>query len=186
MRFMPTIAVLIVAHLLPAMLRAEDAITKATQTKVDLSFTDVPLADVISQLQKIHKISVFVDAAAIAKNKIKIDATVTLQAKGIALGDGLSLILGGYGLDWTINRGVMFITTTDIAAATRSIRFYPVKDLLNSAGEMSDLLTVLHYAVRGDARPVTAYGGLLLVNGSQATHSRVRSTLRKLRAALKP
>ena len=91
---------------------AEKEILKALKSPVEeFDFDQMPLNDVIAQLNKQYKINILLDGHALETASIDPSTTmVSMSLKGISLRSALRLLLGGLGLTYMIADEVSKIT----------------------------------------------------------------------------
>ncbi len=84
-----------------------------------MEFINYPLQEVCQYLSDFHGIKVQVDEAALNRVKIDRDLPITFNVKNVPFGEALHSLLPHYHLDYTVGKGVLLITTGDVAAKSR-------------------------------------------------------------------
>jgi hypothetical protein len=92
----------------PATRKVFHAIAQPTQ----IEFTKTTLAAVFEYLGKYHGIQVQIDEAAVSRRIMQ--KPVTINVKNVPLALTLQLFLRSEGLDWTVGKGAVLITTREI------------------------------------------------------------------------
>jgi hypothetical protein len=115
------------------------AIEKALAEKVDLDFTDTPLEEVVEYLKNRCKIEVVIDTRALGEVGIETTKPVTKSVHNRPLRSALNLMLKEHGLTWTIQEGVLLVTTPEQADYYMSTKVYDVSDLVVCRGEHDEL-----------------------------------------------
>jgi len=112
----------------PQPTRDEQKILDTLRNPTTVEFVDCPLEDCVTFLKDYHNLNVWLDKAALEKEKIDRDQPVTLKLADASLRSVLHLILGPAKLTYLVEDDVMKITT--LAGANKFItRTYPVSDL---------------------------------------------------------
>ena len=113
------------------------AVEAALAGNVDADFKQAKLADVADWLRQKAGIPVHVDSS--AQSSATDPQTFTIHAAGVPLRDMLSQLLPQGKLDWLVQDEALVITSADLAADNRSIRVYPVGDLVAGDVERGDV-----------------------------------------------
>ena len=185
----------------PAHLKAEAKILRALSAKGEVEFLDTPLEDAIEFVGNAWKVPVQIDVENLKADGIALDEPLTFRATGIPGRSLLALVLRDLGLTWTIQQGVLVITTEVDAEMMMDMRVYDVSDLVMRDGTreqtrvslelMSDLIQT---ATLGPWEDIDGEGGLariLLTNKTESlaikqrldVHLRIGRLLKDLRAA---
>ena len=103
-------------QLAPADLQTgEAAILRALDQKANFNFVDMPLEEVVDQLQERFRIAIRIDPQATREGGVSKDVLVSLSAKNLSLQSALHLILRDTQLAWTIWSDGLFITAENNA-----------------------------------------------------------------------
>ena|GEM_PF-4037302 len=108
------------------------------QTMVSVEFDDVSLGKVIQQLRAEHKLNIYVNERALARQDIDLSTPVTLRLNHVPLATALRLLLRGASqegaapLTYVVEDEVVVISTADDTSALPVLRTYDVSDLLQS------------------------------------------------------
>lgn len=131
----------------PSYVRIRNALIEETQ----LEFIDTPLHEVVAFLSDQHDIPIELDAAAMDDIGVGSDTPTTRTLTGISLGSALKLLLNQLGMTYTIENGVLMLTTEDAAARRPEIRIYNVGRLLGDDRDATNLAsTVIQVLHPGD------------------------------------
>ena len=88
-------------------------IVAAPKSPTNLDCTNTLLKDVCEYFSDFHRIRIQSDARLLRSAKIDEDVPITGNLKGISLGDALHVLLTDLGLDWSVRRDVLLITTKE-------------------------------------------------------------------------
>jgi hypothetical protein len=102
---------------------------------VSMDFTDVPLATIAQELSKSLGVNIVLDKAALVEAGISPDQPVTLQLEHLQAASALRLLLNQCQVTYTIQDGVVLITTNAKARGQLVRRVYPVDDLVTGTVE---------------------------------------------------
>jgi len=160
-----------------------------------IEFIETPLQDVVEYLKDFHNIEMQIDKRALDDAGLGTDTPITLNAKGLPLHSALDVILHEHDLTFVVHDGYLWITTAEEAARLKSIRLYPVSDLIEEDGSSAVLekavRVALDEAAEQDQQPTEAgfpriatFRGQLVVFATQGEHRRVNQVLNGLRRAL--
>lgn len=108
----------------------EAAIKKALDARLDLSFVDQPLSDVVAYIECEAKIPVRLDSRALSDEGIGSDTPVTRDILGLSLRAALRLMLSELDLCYVVRDEVLLITTRSEAENMLQTKVYPVFDLV--------------------------------------------------------
>lgn len=114
----------------PAPNAHEIAIEKALDSKLDLSFVDTPLADVIQFFRQRTGLDIQVDAKALSDQGLGMDAPITWRLAGVTSRAALRLLLDQLDLTYVIRHEALMITTKTEAENMETCKVYPVFDLV--------------------------------------------------------
>jgi hypothetical protein len=109
---------------------ADDRLQRGLSETVAFSFQGKPLADVVEQLRRQHRIPIYFDLPALDAVQVAVDTPVSLQLPNVRLGAALKCLLRPLGLDWVAEDGELKITSVEEADSFLVTRVYPVADLL--------------------------------------------------------
>ena len=115
---------------LPRPNEAEAKIEAALGEPARLHFADQPLADVVEQLAKRHKIAIQIDNKTLAQVGLGSNTPVTAHVEGVTLRSALRLMLAQRALTYAIRDEALVITTQSEAESMLTVAFYPVGDLV--------------------------------------------------------
>jgi hypothetical protein len=162
----------------------------ALEERTEMLFCDQPLSDVIDYLKNRHEIEIQLDQKPLVDAGIGSDTTITRNLKGLALRSALRLALGDLDLSYTIQNGVLLITTKMSADAMVFPRVYQVADLLTADKSLIETITS---SVRPDSwKPtggpgiISELGKTLIVCQSQEAHEDIADLLKLLRRGSSP
>jgi hypothetical protein len=108
----------------------EDAVNEALEQLTTMEFCEVPLSDVVAFLQQKHRIHVRLDRRALDEAAIGTDTPITLDLARVPLRAALEALLPDLDLTWTIDSGMLLITTREQAESMLLTRTYEVAELL--------------------------------------------------------
>lgn len=89
----------------------EASIHAALDQPTDIQFVDTPLKDAIDFLAVQHEIPMVLNAKDLEEAGVKIDTPVTKNLSGLTLRSTLNLLLDELELTYTVQNGVLMITT---------------------------------------------------------------------------
>jgi len=145
--------------------------------KADFQFSQTPLTEVLQAFRDDHGLPTIIDQRAIEEAGINISTSITYSQSKVSVGDALSKLLESVSLEWTTNRGVVFVTTRRGAEAHPSTYVYRMKSEANPAALMKDITESI------DADSWQALGGpgmlqhlhplSLIVSQRQAVHQQI-------------
>ena len=170
-------------------------IERALRSKTECDFIEQPLDNVLSWLEDVHGIPIWLDKVALADEGIIPDQQVSLQKRGIALQTALRLILEPLGLTYVIDDGVLMITTQAKADERMTTRVYPVGDLVTpGTGEQDydSLMTLIENNTSSKWLDIDLEGGTLnafpnarslVIRQTQREHRQIEGLLTALRKA---
>jgi hypothetical protein len=186
-----------VAEFLPALSPNEEKIRLILTDVFELSFKELPLNDVVKQLQdKVGKYGVEtqLDQTALEDAGIGADTPITFEVNtynDVSLGSALRLMLRQHNIAFVVRDDVLLLTTKDEADGWLVTRIYPVGDISDQQG-FSDLVDAItstvasatwdDYGGNGTIAPLTGASSLI-ISQSQDVHDQVLQLLRSLRTA---
>ena len=180
-----------VAELLPPLSEAEQIIRDVLSKQTELRFEEVPLRNVVAQLQDEYGIQVQLDLAGLGGEGIDADTSIDVDVKGVSLGAALRLMLRQRNMSYVVRDDVLQITTQDEADNWLVTRIYPVGDISDQQN-FSDLVGVITSTIAratwdeyGGNGSVVSLGGTssLIISQSQDVHDQVLQLLRSFRTA---
>ena len=119
--------------------QAASALAKPVPRKgVDLTFSEVPLREVINYFRTISGLNFHVQWHALQQVNVTGETPITLEVRGVSLGKGLDLVLGQVGVAgdkfqrvyWVVDRGVITISTGTALDTQMRTRVQDVTDLI--------------------------------------------------------
>lgn len=113
----------------------ERAIESRLSTPITLNFKDMPLKQVIADLQTLSGVNVVPDTDALQKSSVSLDQRLTLMVENISLKSALNLLLKQVQLTYVIKNEVLNITTESEAKGRVIPVTYPVADLVVPVGD---------------------------------------------------
>lgn len=94
-----------------------------------LEFLDTPLEEAIDAISKRLNIQVKVDGPALEDFGIGLDTPITVHVDAIPLRSALNLLLKPLDLSWSIQNGVLLVSTVEELETKLTTKAYPVGDL---------------------------------------------------------
>jgi uncharacterized membrane protein YgcG len=126
----------------PATARAGTTNRQLDATLPELRLDGVSLADSIDFLRDVSDANIVVNWKALEEAGVSRDAPVTLHLRNISLRKAMQLILseasGGDKLSFTLDQGVIEITTQELADQKMFTCIYPVDDLIMDVPDFTD------------------------------------------------
>jgi len=111
---------------------------------VSFDFHQTPLQDVVTFLQAITNVQIFVSSKAIEQRD---DPRVTLKVSDMGLGKALEWILKDFELAYALKDNAIYISTPDDVAGEATTRFYDVTDIIVKIRDFPGNLKALHERV---------------------------------------
>lgn len=108
----------------------EDAVIEALEQPTTMEFREMPLSDVVAFLQRNHRILVRLDRRALDEMAIGTDTPITLDLARVPLRVALEVLLPDLDLTWTIDSGMLLITTPEQTENMLLTRTYEVAELV--------------------------------------------------------
>ena len=143
-RLLPAVAVVLLSIVLIAPQNATARVTGASlnRTLPEMKFDGVALADAVDFLRDITSANIVVNWRALEAAGVTRDTVINLKLRNVSLRKALTLICseasGGEGVTYTLDDGVVEITTTDLANQKMYTKVYPVGDLLMDIPNFTD------------------------------------------------
>jgi hypothetical protein len=179
----------------------EAAIEQSLDAKVDLSFVDTPLFDVMDVISQKAGLRIQLDGKALADAGLSNDSPLTRRFTRISLRAALHLLLGEMDLTYVIRNEVLMITSKTEAENMLTTKVYPVFDLVvrpsgaPQHGRAVDYQT-LQDALSANIAPTTwdevggpgvmtpfINAGALVISQTTEVHEEIARYLRALRDA---
>jgi hypothetical protein len=182
------------------------AVAAALDVNVDAAFSGAKFEQVVDWIRHTCGIPVHVDSAVRVAGQDS--QTFTLKASGVSLRALLKALLPQARLAYSVADETLVITTRDAVADWRSIRVYPVGDLIGGEvdrhgidDDYAELLDSITHNVQPDSwaaldrqKPYSSTGSAyaaylpsgraLVVDQTSTAHEEIAATLGKLRAAV--
>ncbi len=118
----------------PGVLAARTTGASLSRALPEMKFDGVALTDCVDFLRDITAANIVVNWKALKGAGVTPETVVNLKLRGVSLRKALSLLLaeagGGEGVTYTLDDGVIEITTAELANKKVYTRVYPVGDLL--------------------------------------------------------
>jgi hypothetical protein len=157
-----------------------------------LDVADVPLSDVMTQLQGEYQIQIQIDRAALEAAGVGADSPITKSLHNISLRSALKLALEPLDLTWIIRDEVLMITTTEAANRRLVTCVYNVQGLVDDSDpkSMDGLIGAVHACVAPDTWATNGgkqadiralKPGLLVVSQTPSVHEEINGLLAKIR-----
>jgi hypothetical protein len=190
---------LVVVAQQPIMDEATRNIHSALKKKVNWSFEEKLLSEVVAAWQNELGMTISLDRAALdGANIVPSSTLVTKSLREISARSAIETILRDHGLAWMIRDELLVITTKEEADMTLVARIYPVLDLVQFAddkGEYNDygsLTETLHAIIEPNTWRETGTGeasikpfpasGAIIVSQTAGVHEKIERLLTDLRA----
>jgi hypothetical protein len=157
-----------------------------------LDVADVPLSDLLTQLQAEYQIQIQMDRAALEAAGVGTDAPVTKSLHNISLRSALRLTLEPLDLTWILRDEVLMITTAEAANRRLVTCVYNVQGLVDDSDpkSMDGLINAVHACVAPDTWATNGgkqadiralKPGLLVVSQTPSIHEEINGLLAKIR-----
>jgi hypothetical protein len=157
-------------------------------------FVETPLGEAIAYLATQHDVDIQLDPKGLTDAAVDPSAPVTRTLrKPVPLESGLNLLLDEFDLTFTVQDGVLKITSKERADEVLSIKVYPVGDLVTRPRGWGPLMNLIKSTIQPDSwddngGPATIVpfpsGGLLIVSHRRDVHAELRDLLAAMRAEL--
>jgi hypothetical protein len=141
------LAAVVVALLGIALVSPQSATARVTgaslnRTLPEMRFDGVALTDAVDFLRDITSANIVVNWRALEAAGVTRDTVINLKLRNVSLRKALTLICseasGGEGVTYTLDDGVVEITTTELASQKMYTKVYPVGDLLMDIPNFTD------------------------------------------------
>lgn len=137
----------------PVLTAAEQKIQETLQTRVDVDFQKVSLAEALETLQKQHQLNLVLSPQIQYDLEQPEDWPVSVSVKGVTLGTALEQVLKPYDLAYTVDQDMLKIMSSYEASQIFQVRLYPVTDLCRSQEDYEQLREVIRNARLGNWKP---------------------------------
>jgi hypothetical protein len=143
-RLLPAVVAVLLSIALVSPQNATARVTGASlnRTLPEMKFDGVALADAVDFLRDITSANIVVNWRALEGAGVTRDTVINLKLRNVSLRKALTLICseasGGEGVTYTLDAGVIEITTTDLANQKMYTKVYPVGDLLMEIPNFTD------------------------------------------------
>jgi hypothetical protein len=175
-------------------------VEKKLTAKINVKFQDTNFQEVLDELRSNAGINIIVDHRALAEAGLNANFPVNLQLQAVSRKTVLKHILRDAGLTYTVDDGILFITTPQADKLVR--RVYPVADLVmqfqpvteNGEPEVPDLVRVIRRTVEPQSwsevggRASIEYfhdGRSIIVTQTSEIQDEIRELLEELRKCRK-
>ncbi len=109
---------------------ATEKVRNVLKTKpISLDFMDTPLTAVVNFLKEVSGVNMIIDPE-VFEMKSEDELMVQLKVDEIPLAQALDLVLNLKGLDYTVDNGVLIVTTQEGAQGASELRVYDIRDLM--------------------------------------------------------
>jgi beta-lactamase regulating signal transducer with metallopeptidase domain len=174
----------------------------------EMRFDEVALSDVIDFLRDVSGANIFVDWKAIEAAGVQRTIPITARLRNIKFSKALSVILGDVGdgkvkLSYTVDKGVITISTTEALQENSQVQVYDIRDLLNipagkpgspeikaaNDGLINDTIALIKETVDretwidngGKLGAIKFLSGQLIITQTPTNHAEIVALLQKLR-----
>ncbi|MCA9177615.1 MAG: hypothetical protein KDB14_24180 [Planctomycetales bacterium] len=114
----------------------EQDLRKRLLQVVSVEYVDLPLEDVVAELQKSVAAPILLDRRALEDAVINADKPITFTSEGLPLNLVLKSMLREHDLAHLVRDEVILITTREVAESLLETRLYPVHDLTKPSPEI--------------------------------------------------
>lgn len=176
----------------PAVAKIKQALAAPLHSS-GIEFIDMPLTDVMKQLQDDYGIPIHLDAVALEAVGVRPDEQVSLNLNNTSLQSALRLMLKRLQLTYLIQDEVLIITTPDEAEQQLITCIYDVRDLVVDSKDAHSLRALVDTVVSivhtetwaenggGEAEIRPLRPGVLVISQTQAVHDEIRGLLNGIR-----
>jgi hypothetical protein len=168
------------------------AISQAMRLSNSADYPETPFREALVDWAKNTRVKLAFDDVSIRAAGINAGAPLSVSFKSMPAESVLTLMLEGFGLDWTLDGEQVFITIPKIAAANDLTVTYDTHDLVPPS-DNDTLVRALQRTIRpatwdsaGGAGKITAAEGSLKIQQTVKAHREIETWLADLRTALKP
>src|ERR1700716_1817269 len=129
------LAVGLLGFILPVSLASASPTNRILNRKLpELKFSGIALGDAVDFLRDVSGANINVNWKALGENNVTQDTVVNIQLRDVSLRKALTLLLseagGGDTLAFSVDEGVIEITTHEIADRQLYTRVYDIQDLI--------------------------------------------------------
>ncbi len=117
----------------------EKDIEKCLLQRVNLSFNDTPLIQVLEDLHAWHGLNIVIDRPALLEGHISLATPVTIRLENVTFKSALNLLLHSAHLAYVVRDGILVVTTPEAARGRLVTATYQVADLVGG-DTMADAL----------------------------------------------
>ncbi len=169
---------------------ADQPILKALAERNSFDFQETPLQDIVQHLREQTKLNILIDRRALDDYGISPEVAVSADLKDISLRSALNLILQPLDLTWSMENGVLIITTAEVAETKLTTKVYRVADLVMHQGRRDDhtLLELIMATISretwseaGGPASVNAFRDTFVITQTNAEHEQIAHLLQALR-----
>jgi hypothetical protein len=170
------------------------------QQRIDVTFFDTPLKDVIDTIKSKLDIPIMIDERALTEVGLDSSTIVNIDLRNIKAEIALDLTMESLQLTWLVRDEIMLVTTPEAEENELEVRLYTCRDFLEipSSSKHKDqtldrLIDVIKYVIEprswvelgGTGVRQSLPGGILVISASSRVHAQVEQLLEKLRVAKK-
>lgn len=160
---------------------------------VDVEFDDTPLSFALESLAEKTGADIRLDEQALQDVGIRTREPVSLTLKNRNLRTVLVVLVKKFGLTWSLEDGVLWITTEEIADENFKTAVFDVRDLSRNADEAVELLDAIQDQSDGQWDDIDGIGGsalapkygILVIRQTERVINQVTDLLATYREALK-
>jgi len=143
----------------------------------DFQYSQTPLTEVLEAFKYDHSLPTLLDKRSLEESGINIATSVSYSKSNVSVGDAFSELLDSIALEWTINHGVVVVTTREGAEARLSTCVYRMKGGANSAALVEDIRKSIDPnswdSMGGPASIIAFPPHSLIVNQRQTVHQQI-------------
>lgn len=172
----------------------EDKIRRELESQTRIETIDTELQQLVAYLADLHKIQILLDHNSLEDAGFDASTLITFHVENISLESALELMLREHGLTWTIEKGVLLITSVDRAMEQLVTRVYPVKDLVTKnadgvteykplIGMIQNSIAIAAWDAVGGSSSIEPFAGLLVISTSEQVHRQIEALLQAVRKA---
>jgi hypothetical protein len=165
------------------------AISHALRRPNSTEYAETPVREALADWAKNAKVKLVFDAPSLKAAGINPQTPLTVNFKSIPADSVLTLMLEGFGLDWTLEGNQILITTPKVTAAKELTITYDTKGLVPPS-DNETLVRALQRTIRPatweNPGSISAAEGSLKIKQTVHAHRLIETWLADLRTALKP
>ena len=181
----------------PARLEAYEKIAKSLERKMEMSFSDAPLSEVVDFLESTGDVRIDIDLQALDAAGLGSDTPITVDLNRISLRSCLARMLGELKLDYYFANEMLIITTQEEARNHLDPRLYKLDNLKITSEKLIEIIQSMvapdTWEEQGGTGKITSLGEPTNTLGAPAStfviaqtdlvHDQIADLLEKLRAA---